>query len=137
MNIFKQFYAFLRLKRAVDLAEKSAKKHHHRFYVLPGVNGVLIVSDRKNFRGLRQKHWIRGASKYTMSDVADKAFYYTAHGNGTGFMRSSEREEKVKEFYRWFESSRREYRAAQKAKKEKLKAIKRNKREQRRQAKKK
>lgn len=129
MNIFKQFYAYLRLRRAVDMAEKAGKKHHCRFYVLPGENGSLVVSDRKNFRRLRQKHWIKGAASYNMKDVADRAFYYTCHSDGTGFMKESERKRKAHDYYKWYEKSQREHKVAKsiaKAKKAELKAKRRN-----------
>lgn len=129
MNIFKQFYAYLRLRRAVDMAEKAGKKHHCRFYVLPGENGKLVVADRKNFRRLRQKHWIRGAASYNMKDVADRAFYYTCHPDGTGFMRESERKQKVLDYYKWYEKSQRDYRTAKavaKAKRAEQKAARKN-----------
>ncbi len=117
MNIFKKIYAYLEWHTAIKLADDSYKKYNRRFYVIPGDNGHLVVTDRKNFRGLRQKHWIRGANGLDMRAVARLAFYHTAHANAVGFMTGSEMKEKKQEFYIWFEQSKREWNAKQKAKK--------------------
>lgn len=136
MNIFQQFYAFLHLRYAVRMADNAYKQYRHRFFVLPGEDGHLVVSDRKNFRGLRQKHWIRGADYAKMRDVIGASFYYTGYANGDGFITGSERREKTMAYFRWYEKSKREAKAKRKARrqseKERKAKIRRNRREAKR-----
>ena len=117
MNIFKKFYAYLEWHTAIKMADDSYKKYNKRFYVICGDNGHLVVTDRKNFRGLRQKHWIKGAQGLDMREVARLSFYHTAYANAVDFMTGSEKKEKREEFYVWFEKSRYEWKDQQKAKK--------------------
>lgn len=133
MNIFTKFYAFLEWHTAITQAEKSYEKYNKRFYVIKGDNGHLVVTDRKNFRGLRDKHWIRGAKGLDMRDVARLAFYHTAHANGVDFITGSEIKEKREEFYFWFVQSKRDWKNKQKkmkaAAKEKKRQIKKAKKD--------
>lgn len=133
MNIFKKFYAFLEWHTAITQADKAYQKYNKRFYVIKGENGHLVVTDRKNFRGLRDKHWIRGANGMDMREVARLSFYHTSHANGIDFMVGSEIRDKREEFYIWFEQSRVEWRekqakkkAAAKEKKRRIKKAKRD-----------
>lgn len=116
MNVFQQFYAYLRIREAVRVADKAHKKTGRRYYVLPGENGTVVVTDRKNFRGLRSKHYITGAMDVNMRDVARKCFYHTGYPDGTGYIASSVRREKMRQYYEWYEKSRREHRASVRAK---------------------
>ena len=134
MNVFKKFYAYLEWHTAIRLADKSYKKYNKRFYVIKGDNGHLVVTDRKNFRGLRQKHWIKGAHGIDMREVARQSFYHTAHANDTDFMTGSEMKAKRQEFYFWFEQSKEQWKAQQKAKKAAAKEKKRNTRKAKRDA---
>lgn len=117
MNIFKKFYAYLEWHTAIKMADDSFKKYNKRFYVIRGDNGHLVVTDRKNFRGLRQKHWIRSANGLDMREVARLSFYHTAHANAVDFMTGSEMKAKREEFYFWFEQSKRDWKEKQRAKK--------------------
>ena len=133
MNIFKKLYAYLEWHEAIKMADDSYTKYNKRFYVIKGDNGHLVVTDRKNFRGLRQKHWIKGAHGIDMREVARQSFYHTAHANDQDYMTGSEIKAKKAEFYFWFEQSKaqwkekkREKKAAAKEKKLKAKKAKRD-----------
>lgn len=90
-------------RRAVKLANRAHAETGARYFVLPNVDSkiLLIVTDRKNFRGLRQKHYIDPQMK--MDDVFDKCFYYTPRSDGEGLI--SEAELKVKQiaYQIWYE----------------------------------
>ncbi len=126
MNIFTKFYAYLHLRWAVRLADKSYKKYNQRFYVLPGEDGNLVVSDRKNFRGLRSKHWIRGAYETDMKGVTRKSYYYTPYANGNDPMPYTEYKVKMIAYYGWYEKSKAEHRQRKAAAKAAAKARKAN-----------
>lgn len=103
MNIFTQFYAYLQLRYAVQMAEKAHKKNPTRYYVLPNSAKKvrLIVSDRTNFRRLRQKGYI--SSNMQMKDAMHYCFYYTADAAGKNGMTSEWRAVKQMHYYEWFE----------------------------------
>lgn len=122
MNIFKKFYLYLHYWTAVNIADKSYRKYRHRFFVLPGTNGDLLVSDRKNFRGLRRKNWVRNADKLNMIQVVEKSFYYTPYADGTGHITGTEMKAKRHDYYNWYVRSRMEYRDQKRAKKAAAKA---------------
>ena len=137
MNSLKKFYAYLHLRAAVNMADKARAKYHKRFFLLPGTNGELLVSDRKNFRGLRAKHWVKGAKYLMPKEVSETSFYYTSHGDGTGFMPESQKRAKREEYYAWYEKSKKDYKAQKKAKKAAAKEKKERERKNRRDARKK
>lgn len=125
MNIFKKFYAYLHLRWAVKLADEAYKKHPQRYYVLRGENGNLIVSDRKNFRGLRQKKWIKDRNhNVNLKELSGKAFYYTAYANGDGIMPRSEYMIKMAAYFDWWENSRNQWRSKKRLEKMAAKAKK-------------
>lgn len=82
MNIFKKFRAFLRFREAVKLADQAHAKNHHRFYVLPTQDGKLVVTDRKNFRGLRRKGYISRDAK--VPELSTHSIYHTGDARGLG-----------------------------------------------------
>ena len=82
MNIFKKFKAFLRFREAVKLADKAHKQNGQKYYVLPQADGKLIVTDRKNFRGLRRKGYI--SRSISLPSVASHCVYCTPDARGRG-----------------------------------------------------
>lgn len=134
MNPFKKFYLYLHYWTAVNIAEKSYKKYRHRFFVMPGTNGELLVSDRKNFRGLRRKHWVKNADRLDIRQVVEKSFYYTPYADGTGHMTGTEMDAKLHDYYNWYVRSRKEYRDKKKAEKAAARAKKAKAREDKRDA---
>ena len=137
MNIFKKFYLYLHYWSAVNIASRSYRKYHRRFFVIPGTNGDLLVCDRKNFRGLRAKHWVKNANGLNMKQVADKSFYYTPYADGTGYITATEKKQRLHDYYNWYVRSRLEYKAQKKAKKAAAKEKKVKSRKDRRDARKK
>lgn len=137
MNIFKKFYLYLHYWTAVNIADKSYRKYRHRFFVLPGTNGELLVSDRKNFRGLRRKNWVRNADNLNIIQVVEKSFYYTPYADGTGHITGTEMKAKLHDYYDWYVRSKKEYREKMKAKKAAAKARKTKEKKDRRDARKK
>lgn len=136
MNIFVKFYAYLHIRAAYNMADKARAKYHKRFFLLPGTNGELLVSDRKNFRGLRDKHWVKGAKNLMPKEVTEMSFYYTAYNDGTGFMPESLKRTRREEYYAWYVKSRKDYKDQKKAKKAAAKAKKARERKNRRDARK-
>ena len=137
MNIFKKFYLYLHYWTAVNIAEKNHRKFRRRFFVLPGTNGDLLVSDRKNFRGLRRKKWVKNADHLNILQVVEKSFYYTAYADGTGHITGTEQKAKLHDYYNWYVRSRMDYKIQMKAKKAAAKAKKEKQKEDRRDARKK
>lgn len=116
MNIFTQFYAFLQLRCAVQMAEKAHKANRTRYYVMPNAARKirLIVTDRKNFRGLRQKGYINPDMQ--MKDAMKYSFYYTSDATGSNGMSEQWRVLKQIAYYEWYEKQLRKEKAIRKAK---------------------
>lgn len=84
------------------MAEKAHQEHNSRYFVLPNAEGKvrLIVTDRDNFRGLKQKGYVDASVK--MDDVKRRAFYYTADAADKGSMSEQSRRSKQLEYYEWY-----------------------------------
>ncbi|MBQ8874690.1 MAG: hypothetical protein IJY60_05225 [Bacteroides sp.] len=84
MKIFKELKGMLRLREAVNQAEEAHRKNGERYYVMPstGTSGDLIIMDRKNFRKLKQKGYIKRTS--FVADLESMCFYATPYRNGVG-----------------------------------------------------
>lgn len=103
MNALRRFYAFLMFRNAVQKAEKLHAQNHVRYYVCPNSDKKvrLIVTDRKNFRGLRSKRYID--SNYKMKEAYEMCFYCTGDAGGNGMLSESTRKAKAIRFFEWYE----------------------------------
>lgn len=99
MNIFKKFKCYLRLREAVIKADKAHSESGARYYVLPATGGTLIVTDRKNFRLLKQKGYIR--RNVTITDLVSHSFYFTPYKDGSRGLSADYAVEKRKNYYDW------------------------------------
>lgn len=101
-NIYLRLKGYLRLRSAIKTADKQHSLTGQRFYVIPvaGKRKALIVTDRKNFRLLKLKHYIpSGAS---ISYLEATCFYATPYKDGSRQF-SKERILAGRErFMRWF-----------------------------------
>ena len=122
MNRFVQFYAFLHLRAAVRMADAAYKEKNHRFYVIGGDKCRLVVTDRKNFRLLRSKHYIRNQELKTV-DLEILCFYHTPHANGNRAIEEDIRQAKVVEYYKWYADCRRETREKRRAARKKRPSV--------------
>lgn len=103
MNIIEKFFAYLRLKEAIRIADKAHEENGKRYYVLPnGRTHKLLVTDRSNYRMLRHKGYYKSNAK--MIDVKEASFYYTAHKNGEGKSTDKLIDLKRMQYYHWVES---------------------------------
>lgn len=116
MNLFQQFFAYLRLREAVRKADEAYRNTHERHYVMPGSNRTLIIMDRKNFRILKRKGYI--PTKAVTQDAVLESFYFTPFRDGSGWIKESDRRKKVVQYFSW-------YQAQLQAEKDRIKAEKR------------
>lgn len=94
----------LRLRRAVIMADKAHAGDGERYYVMPTADSKLIVIDRRNFRIMKQKHYInRNAS---VRDLADECFYCTPYRDGKGELPPDVLELKKRQYLVWSEICR-------------------------------
>lgn len=100
MNIFQRFFAYLRLREAVRKADEAWRHTAKRHYVLPGANRTLVVMDRTNFRILRRKGYI--PHKASTHDAMLESFYFTPHGDGSGWLSEQDRRNKVIQYFSWY-----------------------------------
>lgn len=125
MNIFQQFFAYLRLREAVRKADEAYQQTGKRHYVMPSFGGdrKLLVMDRSNFRILKRKGYI--THKALVHDMMLESFYFTPHRDGSGWLTDKDRRRKVRQYFSW-------YAAEIKAAKERKQAAKKRKKEEKR-----
>lgn len=107
MKIIDKFQSIIvRCKSTIDYcnAVKMADEYHardgQRYYVVAGAtDGLLLVMDRSRFRALKKAN--RLDYSITLQSLAEKSFYYTAHGNGSGALTKAGIAEKRRDFYHW------------------------------------
>lgn len=106
MNIFVKFYAFLQYRDAVIRADKAHEETGRRYFVLPNASGKvnLVITDRKNFRLLKMKHYIGG--RFTVNDALQRCFYYTPTANGANAIDEDTRSLKLSQYYKWYDRRR-------------------------------
>ena len=66
---------YLRYREAVEMADAAYAKDSDRYYVMPSMDGKLIIVDRKNFRLLKRKGYISKTA--TMGSTITECFYFT------------------------------------------------------------
>ena len=66
---------YLRYREAVEIADAAHEKDSDRYYVMPSMDGKLIIVDRKNFRLLKRKGYISKTA--TMGSTITECFYFT------------------------------------------------------------
>jgi hypothetical protein len=98
MNIFKRLFYGLRLRKAVQLADQAHLADGERYYVVPSTEkGIkLIVLNRRNFRLLKQKHYVsRNARVITL----DSECFYAGSRTPSQF----ELELRAQAYFSWVE----------------------------------
>lgn len=121
MNIFQSLRAMLIYRKAVRMANEKHRETGRRYFVMPNVDTkiFLIVTDRKNFRRIRQKRYIDASMK--LEDVFKKCFYYTPQANGEG-RNITEEELKAKQvaYQLWYQERLKRIPAEKKALRKKI-----------------
>ncbi len=103
-NFIRHFVDYLKLRKAINLADEQHQKDGDRYYVLPSMDGKLVVTDRKNFRLLKRKHYI--PADVTLNQIRRECFYHTPYANGTDRMPAVIRKQRAENYYMWITSYR-------------------------------
>lgn len=123
MNILRKFFAFLRLREAVRMADNAHRHTRQRYYVMPqhGSRGrKLVVMDRYNFRRLKMKHYIHQDAR--VFDLMRECFYFTPNRSGNQILSPADRRKKVLQYFAWVDADRKATNAKVKASKKAMKA---------------
>ncbi len=102
MNIFKKLKAFLRFREAVRKADEAHLMNRQRYYVIPASSDVLLVVDRKNFRGLRRKNYINRSA--TVQHLREHSVYHTPDAREMGGVPTEFLKEKFRDYVRWIDA---------------------------------
>jgi hypothetical protein len=102
MNIFKKFKAYLRFREAVRQADNAYTQTNQRHYVLPTPDGMLIIMNRKNFRGLKRKGYIDRRA-YVLG-LEEGWLYCTPYGNGKRGMDDTTKQMRYKRYLSMLEN---------------------------------
>ena len=98
-NFIRHFKDYLRLRAAIRTADEQHAKDGDRYYVVPSLDGQLLIMDRKNFKALKLKHYIE--KKVTLNDLRRECFYHTPYSNGTDVMPDEVRKLRAASYYAW------------------------------------
>lgn len=98
MNPFKKIKAYFQITNAINKAENCHAADGDVYYVLPGINGQLLVTDRKHFKILKKKGYIN--KRRTMLDVKKGCFYRTS-GTSLDPLTKQEASFRRSKFYQW------------------------------------
>ena len=82
MKLYRRFKAYLALREAIRKADDAHSRGGGRFYVLGTADGKLIVTDKKNYRGMKRKGYIN--KNATTQDALNECFYFTPFKDGHG-----------------------------------------------------
>lgn len=104
MNRFRKFKVELRLKEAVRQADEAHSLNGERYYVVANTKGKLLIVDRKNFRGLKQKGYISRIAK--VADLERECFYCTPYRNGSSKLSDEVVANKAIQYLSWVESGK-------------------------------
>lgn len=118
MELFGFFYKLrdnIRFRRAVAMADNAHQESGERFYVMPSTDGNLIVTDRKNFRVLRRKHYVHPGA--TVRDLVSECFYCTPYRDGKGQLPEDVARIKRRQFFAWSKAVRKYRRTIKQQKK--------------------
>lgn len=99
MTPFKKLKSYLRLRRAIILADQQYQQTGTRHYVMPAIDGTLIVMSKKDFRTLKRKHYI--PQRATTRDLTRECFYHTPYADGTGTCSPTELRLRKAFYYQW------------------------------------
>lgn len=111
-NIFHYIKDSLRLRDAIQRADKAYAENKQRYYVMPVTNGQLIVMDRDNFRILKRKRYI--PQNTTMKDVVRECFYCTPYANGSEPMPRLIQKLRAANYHKWCQQQRKQRKANRK-----------------------
>lgn len=103
MKLYRRLKAYLALRKAINMADEKHADGGGRFYVLPTSDGKLIVTDKKNFRTLRRKHYI--GQDATMQDAMNECFYFTPYKNGSGYITPEILAIKRRQYLSWVDAN--------------------------------
>lgn len=102
MNIFKKLKAFLRFREAVKQADKAHKMNRQKYYVVPAPGNTLLVTDRKNFRGLKRKRYIH--RDVSIDQLRACSVYHTPDAREMGGVPAEYLKEKFKDYVKWLKA---------------------------------
>lgn len=95
---------YLRYRRAVQMADDAHDKDGDRYYVMPTMEGKLMVMDRKNFRNLKRKGYIHKDA--TMQNAIEECFYYTPKLSNMEPITPHIQQQKFNEYQQWCKAMR-------------------------------
>lgn len=99
MNPIKKLKARLTLERAVKMADEAYARTSERYYVMPSMDGKLVVMNRQDLKLLKRKGYVGKFA--TVEQIAREAFYFTPYRNGDGAMTRDDISDRKKLYYFW------------------------------------
>lgn len=99
INWYRYLRDYLRLRNAIQTADEQHAKDGDCYFVMPSTDGTLLIMDRKNFKGLKRKHYI--GQNVTLNDLKRECFYRTSYAGGRDPLSADDRQAKANSYYAW------------------------------------
>lgn len=103
-NFIQHFRDYLKLREAIIMADEQHAKDGDCYYVIPSLDGKLLIMDRKNFKRLKLKHYI--PKDATIQQLRKECFYHTPYADGSYCLTPFHRKQLAQNYYAWAFSNR-------------------------------
>ena len=103
-NYIAHFRDYLKLREAIIMADEQHAKDGDCYYVIPSLDGTLLIMDKKNFKRLKLKHYI--PKDATIQHLRQECFYHTPYADGSYRLDAFNRKRLADNYYAWASSQR-------------------------------
>lgn len=110
MNPIQKLKARLILDEAVRQADNAHAQNCERYYVMPNLDGRLVVMTKHDLKFFKRKGYVGRASH--VNDLIRESFYFTPYRNGDGIIPPDVIDLKRRQYYYWYGEFRRRVRNA-------------------------
>lgn len=99
MNPIWKLKARLTLDEAIKQADEAHAKNCERYYVLPNLDGKLVVMTKHDLKYFKRKGYV-GKQSHVI-DLIRESFYFTPYRNGSGWITPEDKRIKRRQYYKW------------------------------------
>ncbi|MBQ8051631.1 MAG: hypothetical protein IJ197_08695 [Bacteroidaceae bacterium] len=106
MNPIAKFKARLTLDEAIKKADEAHAKHCERYYVMPNLDGKLVVMTKHDLKYFKRKGYV-GKQSHVIH-LIQESFYFTPYRNESGMITPEIIAIKRKHYFKWCDQVRKE-----------------------------
>ena len=106
MNPISKFKARLTLDEAIKKADEAHAKNCERYYVMPNLDGKLVVMTKHDLKYFKRKGYV-GKQSHVIN-LIQESFYFTPYRNGDGMITPEIIAIKRRHYFKWCDQVRKE-----------------------------